>query len=527
MRAISLVCFLLAALAHAGAAHAHASLIRSEPADRAVVVQPPAIVTLVFNEPVSPVVLRLVGPNGDASELKEVAAENATLTVELPQGLGRGTHLLSWRVISADGHPVGGALTFSIGAPSAQPGTPRGRPDRPLEGVIWAAKFLLYVGLFLGVGGAFYATWIAAEPTLPRVGRLVVAALLCAVAAAILSIPLQGIDALGLRLPALCEPRAWTTGLASSFGITAITAAAASVIAMLAMTSEARRGRWVSLLALVGLAASLAASGHASSVKPQLLTRSAVFLHGITIAFWIGALIPLAAAMASPERRAAELKRFSWAIPVPLLLLIASGLVLAAVELQRVDALWTTAYGLVFSSKLAAVLVLLALAAVNRFALTPHAATGDGVAASRLARSSRAEVLSALVIFGLVALWRFTPPPRAVWAAADAPVHAHIHTDKAMADLEIGPASAQGRRTIVSVLDGQFAPLPAKEVTLFFSSTTSGIEPLRLSASHVEGAAWSVGNVALPAIGRWQVRVEILVNDFEKVSIEDEIDIPR
>jgi len=33
--------------------------------------------------------------------------------------------------------------------------------------------------------------------------------------------------------------------------------------------------------------------------------------------------------------------------------------------------------------------------------------------------------------------------------------------------------------------------------------------------------------VALPAIGRWQVRVEILVNDFEKVSIEDEIDMPR
>jgi hypothetical protein len=29
------------------------------------------------------------------------------------------------------------------------------------------------------------------------------------------------------------------------------------------------------------------------------------------------------------------------------------------------------------------------------------------------------------------------------------------------------------------------------------------------------------------AVGRWQVRVEILVNDFEKVSIEDEIDLPR
>jgi signal transduction histidine kinase len=56
----------------------------------------------------------------------------------------------------------------------------------------------------------------------------------------------------------------------------------------------------------------------------------------------------------------------------------------------------------------------------------------------------------------------------------------------------------------------------------------SGIEPLRLSATHVEGTAtWSVENIALPAIGRWQVRVEILVTDFEKVSIEDEFDLLR
>ena len=95
------------------------ALARSEPADRAVVAQSPAIVTLVFNEPVSPVVLRLVGPNGDVRELKEAAAENTILTVMLSQALVRGTHLLSWRVVSADGHPVGGMLSFSIGAPSA------------------------------------------------------------------------------------------------------------------------------------------------------------------------------------------------------------------------------------------------------------------------------------------------------------------------------------------------------------------------------------------------------------------------
>jgi len=69
--------------------------------------------------------------------------------------------------------------------------------------------------------------------------------------------------------------------------------------------------------------------------------------------------------------------------------------------------------------------------------------------------------------------------------------------------------------------------LPAKEVTLFLGNTAAGIEPLRLPTTHVEGATWRVENVAIPTIGRWQMRVEILINDFEKIAIEDQIDLSR
>jgi copper transport protein len=527
MRGIGFACVLFAALAQTGAALAHASLVHSEPADRAVVARAPATITLVFNEPVSPVVLRLVAPNGDSRELNDVVAENATLIINPPHALTPGTHLLSWRVISADGHPVGGALTFSVSAPSRQAAAPGAATDRPLGWTIWTVKFLLYAGLFVGVGGAFYRGWIAAHPLLPGMGGLVVAALLAAIAAAVVSVALQGADALGLGLPALAEPRVWRTGLASPYGPTAIIAVGAAMVGLLAMQSGTERGRWLSFLALIGVGACFAASGHASSTEPRTLTRTAVFLHGIAVAFWVGALGPLAAAMGNPKQYRLELQRFSRAIPIPLTLLIASGIVLAVLELQRVDALWTTAYGLVLSGKLAAVLVLLALAAVNRYALTPRATAGDGVAIRRLAGSSLTELLLALVIFGLVATWRFTAPPRAVWAAAQVGVHGHIHTEKAMADLDIEPASAGEWSIRVTVLDGQFGPLPAKEVTLFLASVAASVEPLRLPATHVEGAIWRTDHVLIPAVGRWQVRVEILVNDFEKVSIEDEIELPN
>jgi copper transport protein len=50
---------------------------------------------------------------------------------------------------------------------------------------------------------------------------------------------------------------------------------------------------------------------------------------------------------------------------------------------------------------------------------------------------------------------------------------------------------------------------------------------LRLPTTHVEGATWRAENVSIPMGGRWQVRVEILINDFEKVAIEDQIELPR
>jgi len=115
-----------------------------------------------------------------------------------------------------------------------------------------------------------------------------------------------------------------------------------------------------------------------------------------------------------------------------------------------------TNYDLVLCAKLVAVLGLIALAAVNRYALTPRIVARDGIAARRLVRSISVELLFVVVVLGLVATWRFTPPPRSLIAVAEAPVHIHIHGDQAMADLTIELAGVAGRRITVTVLDGQF-----------------------------------------------------------------------
>ena len=103
---------------------------------------------------------------------------------------------------------------------------------------------------------------------------------------------------------------------------------------------------WVLFPVLVAAGAALAASGHASDAEPQWLAQPVVFLHVAAVAVWAGALAPLGLELA---RRSGEgeiaLRRFSRAIPGVVLLLVAGGLVLAVIQLERPAALIDTAYG--------------------------------------------------------------------------------------------------------------------------------------------------------------------------------------
>jgi copper transport protein len=67
---------------------------------------------------------------------------------------------------------------------------------------------------------------------------------------------------------------------------------------------------------LVGLG--ISASGHASAAEPRWLTRTAPLMHITTIAWWVGALLPLVLLLRqSPQVSAPPLLWFSKAIPLP------------------------------------------------------------------------------------------------------------------------------------------------------------------------------------------------------------------
>jgi copper transport protein len=303
-------------------------------------------------------------------------------------------------------------------------------------------------------------------------------------------------------------------------------AACALFAGLLVLITHSRRAaRGFSLPALLGVGLALLLSGHATTAEPRLLTRPAVFLHGVCVALWIGALLPLIAAVRCGDYNHA-LARFSRAIPYPLAVLVITGVTLAVIQLDRVDALWTTSYGSVLICKLAAVCALLALAMVNRYVLVPRFDTAAGVAARPLVASIAVELVIAVAILALVAFWRFTPPPRAL-ALAGPQVSIHFHGERAMAQVEIASVRARGAHASIQVLDGELRALAAKEVALVLSNPAAGIEPLRRIATSEGDSLWRLDDLRIPLAGRWRLRVEVLVNDFDRIVLEDDVELPR
>lgn len=368
MRLIAGLAALLSVLCFATVASAHASLVSTEPGDGSVLAQVPKTVQLQFNEAVTPAVIRLIDAAGRTRDDAIVRVTDETIVITLPASLPRGTQVVSYRVISADGHPVAGSMLFSVGAVTGAAAIPTIAGS--VTSLIWLARIGVYLGLFVGVGGAFFATWIGQA----RAGATAtVAATVVGLFSVVASLGLDGLDVLDLPLRNIVISTPWRAALATSLGPSLLIAMAAMAAGVVAQRSRSVRvTRTLSVLAVAGVGFSLAASGHAATAPPQWLTRPLVFFHGVGVAFWVGALAPLVAMAWRPTPALLPvLNRFSrGAVPVVAVLVLA-GLALAIVQMESFRALVETKYGIILSIKLTLVVVLLGLAALNRFRLTP------------------------------------------------------------------------------------------------------------------------------------------------------------
>ena len=505
MRAVALSLLILMLLPLQ--ALAHAQLRGAEPPAGALRATAPAELVLSFNEPIAPLQARWFAPDGSAVDV-ESRAVGPDLIITPPAALREGTQALSWRVVSDDGHPVGGTHVFSIGFHSGTPETAAAAIN-PAAGFAALARGLLTLALVMGVGGMLWAE-LSQRPA-PSAIRLALAAV---APASLLLLAAQAIDLAGEGPGSLLQPAVWALAVASPFALTA-------GLAMLAAALAASGRCWTLRVAWVLAAASFASAGHAARAEPVALMAALVFVHALALIFWAGALPGLIAALRAPDAAALMVRFSRRAVPM-VALLVLSGAALAWRQVETPGALWGTAYGWVLMAKLALVALVLALAARHRLRLTPALAIDPATTRPAFARSLRRELLLMLAILALTAGFRLTPPPRAMAEPPQTRVELHLHGRDAMADITLIPGRPGQNRLEITPLDGDFQPFVPLELVLFLSIPAAGLERMELRASPDDDGLWHAGPVHLPQPGPWDVVADILITDFRKALIGGE-----
>ncbi|MEU2239850.1 copper resistance protein CopC [Streptomyces sp. NPDC018338] len=379
-------------LAGAAPASAHAALTGSDPRDGAVVATAPKEVNLTFSEQVamSADSIRVLDPAGrraDTGEIRDLCSGSIVrYGVGLRAGLPDGTYTVAWQTVSADSHPIAGAFTFSIGAPSkTSVALPEQNAGGGIVGALYGiARYLSYAAFAVLVGGGAFvlACWPRGASVRP-VQRTVVRAWLtltvATLAMLLLRSPYTGsgelADAFDLAgLKSVLETK---TGAALTSRLLLLGAAALFVAVLFG--SYARRtdpkerkdlafglGLGGTVVA-AGIAGTWALAEHASTGIQPGIAMPVDILHLLAVAAWLGGLTVLLVALyraPSVERSAVE--RFSKVAFGSVLVLAATGLYQSWRQVGSWSALTDTRYGQLLLVKIGLMAVLLGIAWVSR-----------------------------------------------------------------------------------------------------------------------------------------------------------------
>ncbi|MCY0942646.1 copper resistance CopC/CopD family protein [Streptomyces antarcticus] len=397
--ALVLAALLASLFTAASPAAAHAALTASDPKEGAVVATAPAQVSLSFSEQVAmgDDSIRVLDPQGrrvDTGELRDMCSGHIIrYGTALNSGLPEGTYTVAWQAVSADSHPISGAFTFSIGAPSATNVTlpTREAGGGPVGIAYGVARYAAYASFTVLVGGAAFILlcWRrgAAERPLQRlVVRAWVTLAAATLAMLVLRTPYTGsgqfadvFDLAGLRtiletktgaslVSRLLLLGAAALFIAVLFGVYARRQQASGTAEEDKDTSDLTFGLGIGgAVVSGGIAATWALSEHASTGIQPGVAMPADILHLLAVATWLGGLTSLLVALYKvPGIEREAVRRFSKVAFVSVVVLVVTGVYQSWRQLGSWSALTGTDYGRLLLLKVGLVAVLVGIAYVSR-----------------------------------------------------------------------------------------------------------------------------------------------------------------
>ncbi len=562
-----MLCAVLATLAGAGSAAAHARLISTDPGHGAVVATVPTTVSLTFSEPVVVAAdgVRVFDPEGapvDAGQAAHLGGA-ATVGVRLrggnqPRVQQQGTYTVSWRVISIDSHPVAGACTFSVGHPSTTRVPPPAQPSGSttvgvLYGITRFASFAFFA-LLAGSIGFVLLCWPGA---LVRrdVRRVLLAGWAGLLVATMASLLLHGPYGYGLGADRVFDSAVFAATRDSRFGI-ALTArlmvlalSGGYLVLLCAWLGHlARTGRaWFGAIGLglaAGLAATWAAAGHAAAGLQAAVALPVDVVHLVAMGLWRGGLVTLVVVLRDPSvDPSAPASTFSPIAAGLVVLLIGTGSYHSWRQLGSWVAFVSTDYGRLLLVKLGAVAFLRGVATLSRrWVIQYRRALGGTGAASRpsravstldrsvrdrsvLGRSVLGEAVLGAVVLGVTALLVNAEPGRTAPAAPPGPAHQVVSYDtggpggQGRLTVDVDPAATGPDTVSVTVTDLTGNPRDVVEIDATVTLTAQQLGPLPVPLQRTAPGQYVAHGVQIPRKGTWQLAVTVRTSDIDRTTV--------
>lgn len=512
-------------------AFGHAVLIETIPGDGETLMEFPGEVLLRFDEPVetTPASIRVYDAGARRVDLGDARATGPGLVrVGLPDRFGDGSYLVTWRVVSADGHPIRGGFVFSVG--SGGPGLEESlvaellgaEGDAAVGVAAWLARWIAYASVLVAAGGLILRRFIpdAGGRRGVSVVRLMVVA---GVVASGTQIPLLGLEVTGLGFTSALSSPVLTAGIGSTVGVAALV----RVIALVGIGVIVRRPRSVSVLLLVALAvAGELITGHTRTTDPAWLLVSADGFHLLAAMIWVGglALVVFGDAGDGSGRLDRELvRRYADLALRAVVVLAFSGLAMAIALVDSWDAVLGTNYGRTLSAKVVLVAAVLALALHGRRNLVPRL-VAEPLISARLLGTMRMEIAGlALVVAVTAALVNLAPG-----SAPPGPFSTYVPFGEHQLNVVVDPARVGTNEFHFFVLTpGGLPALVTGAATLELRHVPEDIGPIVRPLTVAGSGHYLYIGSDLMIPGPWELTVRRQAGEFDEVVAVVEVEVGR
>lgn len=490
---------------------AHSGLRFSSPLDGATLGDSPTQVRLTFLEKPEPSLstIRVVDTEGRAyqADRPEVVEGDAlSLAVRL-RPLGRGVYTVHWRVVSAvDGHASTGAYVFGVLVDPSDAGRALEGTESNVSVIEGIGRSTLLLGLIVLLGTTAARLGRFGSDDHARAARLGWALSIAGLALLAMSqVGVAGVSLLELSRTAIGRALLWRAATLLAIGL------ALGVAGFGARTARPRlAGLGLDGVALATMMAIIlhVAAGHAGAGRwPTTSTIAIQAVHFAAAGVWLGGLAALLAGLrhAPSDAQVFSVRRFSTIAALGLAVVTVTGVVRTVQEVSSWADLTTTPYGRVLLAKVALLVVIAALGALNRWRSVPMAAIDLGP----LRRTARVELTLAAVAVTAAGFLGTLPPPAATQSIAGVDVSGSDYGTTIRARLTAASDQPGPNRFVVSIDDyDSTVPIVADRVSLRFTPLDDpDVPPTVLALKRGTGDSYTGSGANLSFDGRWRVNV--------------------